>query len=211
MVESVQSFVEKIRVEGLHAGQREADQLIVQARSQADEIVAQAHQQKDAILAEAKREADDAFERSQTELQLAARDAVLRLRGALNGALRAVLSHGAKEHLTDLAFLGNVLHEIVTSYAQADRDHVGQIKINVPTEMRQELVEWAIGEIGRETADGTRESIDLKSTLQEAGFEYEVNNAIVEVTLDSVVETLAALVGPRLREIIDQAMADGRN
>ena len=72
-------------------------------------------------------------------------------------------------------------------------------------------MEWAIGEIGREAGDGARESIDLKSTLQEAGFEYEVNNAVVEVTLDSVVETLAALVGPRLREIIDRAMTEGQN
>ena len=130
MAESVQSFVEKIRVEGLHAGQREADQLIAEARSQAEGIVSEAQQQKEAIMAEAKQQADSAFTRSQTELQLAARDAVLRLRDALNRALRAVLTHGAKEHLTDLSFLGNVLHEIVRVYAEADRNHVGQIKIH---------------------------------------------------------------------------------
>jgi len=41
--------------------------------------------------------------------------------------------------------------------------------------------------------------------LAEAGFEYQVQDANVEVTRTAVVETLSDLVSPRLREMLAKA------
>jgi hypothetical protein len=51
-------------------------------------------------------------------------------------------------------------------------------------------------------------SLDLKGTLADAGFEYQVDGANIEVTLSSIVEALTELVNPNLREILEQAMAE---
>jgi hypothetical protein len=73
--------------------------------------------------------------------------------------------------------------------------------------MHQKLIDWAVSEIGHETITGSHVPIDLQGVLKQAGFEYNATGATVEVTEESVVAVLAELVGPRLREIIDQAAA----
>jgi hypothetical protein len=105
-------------------------------------------------------------------------------------------------------FLGRVLHEIVTSYAQSDREGTDQIRISVKPELRDQLVDWALGEIGRDKVEETRKhiGIDLKGTLKQSGFEYTCAGATIEVTLDSVVEMLTEMVSPKLRETLDQAV-----
>jgi V/A-type H+-transporting ATPase subunit E len=210
MAETIQAFVEKIRTEGVQAGRQQADELLAEAKQQAEQIVAGAQREKEKILAEAKTEADGVLSRSQTELQLAARDAALRLRDALGRALRQVLAHGAQAKLTDTDFLGKVLHEIITQYAKVDLEAERSFRINVPEETREHLVEWAMKHIGQEDPSGAHLGIDLKGTLSQAGFEYNATGATVEVTLESVVEVLSDLVGPELREILRRAMAEDK-
>jgi vacuolar-type H+-ATPase subunit H len=207
MGETIQTFVERIRSEGVAAGQKEADGLLSKARQEGEAILAQARKEREEILAEAKSEAQGMISRAQTELQLAARDAAMKLRDALTQAVRQVLTQGVREKLTDTDFVGGVLHEIVTAFGKQEFEGKRTFRINVPEEMRQQLVEWAMSHIGQEAIDGSHLGIDLKGTLQQAGFEYNATGATVEVTLDSVVEVLTELVGPNLREILREALA----
>ena len=206
MVETIQAFVEKIRTEGVQAGQKEAESLLAQAKQQADEILSQAQQEREKILAQAKAEAESTLSRAQTELNLAARDAAMRLRDALGRALRNVLACGAEAKLTDPKFVGDVLHEIVTQYGKLDIEGKRAVRINVPEQMRQKLVDWAMTHIGQAN-NGEHMGIDLQGTLSQAGFEYNATGATVEVTVESVVEVLSDLVSPKLREVIERAMA----
>ncbi len=208
MAETIQSFVTKLQQEGVEAGEKQADQLRRQAQKDADKIIADAEQQARKIVDEAKQEARQYVERSQTELNLAARDTVLKLRDSLNRALQSVVRAGTQETLDSVDFLGKVLHEVVTSYAHSDREGTDQIRISVKPELRDQLVDWALGEIGKERVEETRKhiGIDLKGTLKQSGFEYTCAGATVEVTLDSVVEMLCEMVSPKLRETLDHAV-----
>ena len=210
MGETIQAFVEKIRTEGVQAGQQQADSLLTQAKQQAEEILRQAREQKDKIVAEGTAEAENILSRSRAELELATRDATLRLRDAIGRALREVLAQGAKASLTDPEFVGKLLHEIISQYAGMDLEGKQAFRINVPDEMRQKLTDWALAEIGQDKIDGMHVTIDLKGTLSQAGFEYNATGATVEVTLDSVVAVLSELVGPKLREVLDRAMAEDK-
>ena len=51
-------------------------------------------------------------------------------------------------------------------------------------------------------------SSELAGTLKEAGFEYTVGGATVEVTLSSVVESLSEMVSPALRDILAAAATE---
>jgi len=70
--------------------------------------------------------------------------------------------------------------------------------------MREKLVEWALSEIGHEAMESRYASVDLKGTLKGVGFEYSVQGGTVEITLESVVETLSNMVGPELRNALQQ-------
>ena len=211
MGQTIQAFVDKIRTEGIQAGQKEADDLLARANQQAQQIIAQAEKDRDRILAGAQAEADSTLTRGRTELELAARDAAGKLRDALSRAIRAAMAAGVKAKLEDEAFVGQALHEIITEYSKGELQGKGTFRINVPEQMRQKLVDWALAHIGQDTPGPEHITIDLKGTLAQAGFEYNATGATVEVTTDSVVEVLASLVGPALRDILDKAAAEDKS
>ncbi len=209
--ETIESFVEKLQTEGVEAGRQAAEKLKSEAQQQADNSIAEAKAQAEKIIARANAEAESILARSGTELKLAARDAALKLRDSLSAALSAVLARGAEKKLSDVEFLGKVLHELVLLYAKADQEGKNLIKIDVRPEIRKKLVQWALSELGHEVGESGHTSIDLKGRLSQAGFEYEVAGATTEVTLDSVVETLSEMVSPALRKVLEEAMTEGEN
>ena len=200
MADTIENFVAMLQSEGVQAGQAQAEKLLGETQTQADQIRQQAQADADKIIVDAQAQAKNIIARAQTELGLAARDTTLKLREQLSKVLHAVISTGAADKLADPDFLGKALHELVRMYAGSDLHN--SIEINVSAEMQGKLADWALHEIARDNADGSHINLDLKGTLAQAGFEYNVSGATVEVTLESVVERLLELVSPKLGEII---------
>ena len=209
MAESIESFVQKLQADGVQAGQAEAEKIRQAAQADAEKVRQQARADAEKVLADAAAQAEAIVSRGRTELKLAARDALLRLRDALGRALEAVLSRGARAKLSDVDFLGKVLHELVLLYAKSHlAGEAGDLELNVQPEMKNKLKEWALAEIGQSAVESLHTTFDLHGTLEGAGFEYKVSGATVEVTVDSVVQTLKGLVGPELSAMLDQALAE---
>jgi len=207
MAETIESFVAKLQTEGVEAGKQAAEKLLSDARRQAEKIVSDAEAQAKKILSDAETQGASLLERSRGELQLAARDVVLRLQTALVGALQAVLTAKVKQQLPDSEFLSHTLHDLVLEYAKADVEHKQRMQINVSPQTQSELADWALQEMTARAAEAGM-SIDLRGTLSTAGFEYEVTGGTVEVTVESVVETLSEMVSPQLRQMVQQAAGD---
>ena len=205
MAETIESFVVKLKQEGVEAGRTAAEAHLARTRQEADAILADARARAEKIVADAKAQGDSLQSKARTDLELAARDVTLRLRETLSRVVRQVLAAGAQQQLSDPKFLGNLLHEIVLQYARADIEHNSAIRINVTPEMRERLAEWALGLVHKPELAGA--SLDLRGTLAGAGFEYQVDGANVEVTVDSVVEALSELVNPALRDVLQKALA----
>lgn len=206
MAETIEAFVQKLQQDGVEAGRADAEKIRAEAREEAERIVADARSQAESIVAEANRQAEDRRRKSETELALAARDSVHRLREALNRAMKAVVARGVEQKLSDVEFLGEILHELIIMYAQSDLDRKQGIEINLPKETRDKLVEWAINEIGQDALDAMHIGIDIKGKLKSVGFEYTVSGGTVEVTRESVVEALAGMISPELQHILAEAV-----
>jgi len=58
MTETIESFVAKLKTEGMEAGQKQAQQLCDDAKQQAQQIISQANEQAEKIIADAKVKAD---------------------------------------------------------------------------------------------------------------------------------------------------------
>lgn len=211
MPQTIEQFVNKLQQEGVQAGQDQADKLIADAQAQADKIVADAKSQAEQIVADANAQAEQIVSRGKTDLQLAARDTINRLRDALQDGLESVLTQACKEKLNDVEFVGKCLYDIVMLYAKSDSEQKSFVEINVPADMRDQLKQWALDTIAQRDVEKARPHFDLKGTLKQAGFEYEVDQSgTTEVTLDSVVEILSSMVTPALREVLEQAVKDNR-
>ena len=145
----------------------------------------------------------------ETELELAARDVVFRLRAALNRVLEAIIVSEIRDKLPNTDFLSRTLHDLVLAYAAADIGGGQTMLINVSPKLQGELADWAVDMMHKHAQEaGMR--IDLQGTLESAGFEYTVKGATVEVTLQSVTESICELVSPRIREVIEQANGDSQ-
>ncbi|HPM80186.1 MAG TPA: hypothetical protein PLF81_05775 [Candidatus Anammoximicrobium sp.] len=198
MTHTIEAFINRLQTDGVEAGRQEAEKIRAEGEQQARERMAAAEEQARQIVERAQAESEQIGARTETELKLAARDTVLRLQEALNGALRAVLFDAVREKLDDADFLAGLIRDVVLRYAEADAAGNGPITIGVSEAMRQRLLSSTVSAF-RQTGPEAPE-VDLRGTLAEAGFEYAVREGTVEVTAASVVEVLSEMVDSELRK-----------
>ena len=206
MADSIQDFVQKLQKEGVEAGRAEAAKLAEEAKARAEKTIADAKVQADRIVAQARKQAAELTEQGRNELQLAARDVLLRLRESILAVLEAVLGEAATETLNDDKFLAGLLHDICVQYAERDAVHDWPVEINVSAEKLKTAAEWAISEMTRRSGQDWRSRVDLKGKLKTAGFEYKASGGTVEVTPESIASVLSEMITPRLRELIGQVL-----
>lgn len=209
MAETIESFVQKLKSEGVAEGRRQAERLREDAEEQARQIIDDAGKQAEKTIADANARAESILARNRTELELAARDAILKLRESLEKALQSVLTKPIETQLNDAEFLKELIQSIMMRYIETEIDSYAPVKINVSPEMHQQLAEWAVDKLRLATIDDP-EGFDMKDTLRQSGFEFSLHGATVEITTESVVETLMQLVGPYLREVITKANQEGK-
>ena len=105
----VQALIDRLKSEGVSAGQSEGDEILSKAKAKADEIVSEAQKRADALLAEARAEA--AREKAATEdgLKVAARDLVLSLRNELGDRIQQEAGRLVGTTLGDEQFLEKLI------------------------------------------------------------------------------------------------------
>ncbi|MFP4356356.1 MAG: hypothetical protein ACLFUJ_14655 [Phycisphaerae bacterium] len=200
MAQSIESFVSKLQEDGVQAGEKKARQIQDDAARQAETIRTEAQAQAEKTIAQAQAEAESIVSRGRTELQLAARDTVLKLRETLSVALQAVLATATEDALNDPEFIKTALTEITRQYAENDAKGNPAIQVSLSKDMQEKLGDWAIDQLDQK--------VDIQGVLNQAGFEYKATGANVEVTTDAVVESLSQMVSARLKDVLNQAMAE---
>jgi len=211
MPETIQSFVAKLQAEGVQVGEEQARTLVAEAEKKAQAIVAGAQDQAKKLLADAGVQAKTMHAKAEEDLGLAARDAALKLRDTLSRTLHGILAGEVKEGLASPDFVKQLIHDVAVEYAGADRAGAANVTINVSPALREQLGEWAVRELKKASQGAGGAGVDLKATLKQAGFEYTAGGGTVEVTVESVVETLKELVSASLREKLDAAVKGRKN
>ena len=207
MPENIESFVKKLQSEGVDAGKMAAEKIKKEANQEAEKILADAQEEAEKILAEAKSDAEKQLSRGQSELELAARDAVLKLRETIGRALSAMLTQNIEKKLSDPEYLGEILREVITAYAEADAKQLALMEINVSKKIRNRLNDNVLKDLFL-NFDEKQDKIGLKATLAKAGFEYKIRGATVEVSPDSLSELISEMVSPALQENLDKFIGE---
>jgi V/A-type H+-transporting ATPase subunit E len=208
MAGSIETFVQRLQEEGVNAGRTEAGKIVDEAKAQADKIVADAQAEADRIREDAREKGEQTLQQGRNELQLASRDVLLRLRETIVVVLESVLRQAAEQTLNDDDFLRVLLHDICVQYAQSDAAGDQPVEIRLSDEKLKAATEWAISEMKQRGHEDWQSRIDLKGKLTSAGFEYNATGGMVEVTPESVASVLGEMLSARIREMIDQVIAD---
>ena len=104
MAHTVQSFIDTLRSDGVEAGRKAAEEIRREAQQQAEQLIAEAEAKARQIVEEAEQQRQKTIERTRTDLELAARDTVARLRDALSQAVNRVLTHAVSENIRRRGF-----------------------------------------------------------------------------------------------------------
>jgi len=202
MSESIASLVEKIKADGVESGRKAAEEILADARAKARQILDDANNDAAGIIARANADAEAIARQQRHELELAARDAVLRAREEIVRTIHTALRYRSEAVLADEATLTSLIRDMLVEYARQDARQISPITLHVNETAVARVTEWLIAQKIDDANADVAMDVDLQANLQKLGFEYTVNEATVEVTVDSVAEVLGQLVSAKVREIL---------
>lgn len=120
MENKLKELTDRLYGEGLEKGRVEADRLVAEAKEKAAKILADANAEAAQIVKKAEDKAADTEKNSMTEIQLAGRQAVAKIKSELAGAIIAKTSTEAiKSAVVDAEFVKKLLLEVAKNWSGA--------------------------------------------------------------------------------------------
>lgn len=120
MENKLKELTDRLYGEGLEKGRVEADRLVAEAKEKAAAILAEAKAEAEQIVKKAEDKAADTEKNSMTEIQLAGRQAVAKIKSELAGIIIAKSSTEAVKAATvDAEFVKKLLLEVAKNWSGA--------------------------------------------------------------------------------------------
>lgn len=132
MENKLQQLTQKLYDEGLEKGRAEAERLVAEAREEAKKILSEARAQADDIVKKAEAKADDVAKNTMTEITLAGKQAVSKIKTEIAALIIAkATAQGVKEAVVDPAFIKEMLLAVAKNWNGADAGKV-ELKALLP-------------------------------------------------------------------------------
>lgn len=211
----VQALLDKLRRDGVEAGQAEAEQLVAAARVQAMEILDQAQSQAASLLTAARQEAEQYEAHGREALRIASRDVILKIREACHDEFRNRLSRFVAHRLADPKLLEQMILVLTARCRPTDEHQSWQVLLPQgqisAEELKREVQDAQPGTLAAFvlglTGDLLREGLTF-AVSSEPGpgvriklLEDDVQLELTERTITSV---LMEYLAPRYRAIMEQ-------
>jgi V/A-type H+/Na+-transporting ATPase subunit E len=205
----VQQLIDRLRGEGVAAGEQEAERLVERAKKQAAQITSEAKKQADDLRAQARADIEQESEAAIASVQLAVRDTVLTMRSEITARFQAQVKRLVTAELRD----PETLRRLVLAVAGR----------SVPEEFADKPIEIEIAEsmFGGEETDAARQRIDqmvlrISAEMLREGVEIKPaggdrpgirvrlagEDVEVDLTDEAISEALIAHLLPRYRSIV---------
>lgn len=201
MENKLQQLTQKLYDEGLEKGRAEADRLVAEARQDAERIVAEARDRAGQIVREADARAEDAVKNSLTEITLAGRQAVTKIKSEIASLIVArSTSEGVRQAAMDPAFIQQMLLSVAKNWNGADAGKVS-LSALLPESERAKLdaaFERSARELlaaGIEVGYSKQVRTGFKVGPKEGGYYISFSDADIE-----------ALLGEYLRDKVSQLL-----
>ena len=211
----VQELINRLRDDGVRAGQEEADQVLRDARKQAAAIVSQAKAEAEDMLEKARHEIETEKSSAIESLKVAIRDTELKMEAELKATFAAHVKRLVSVEMQDVEFLRQIILAIAGMAAGDKACGEKPVNIILPANLfRSDKRETRLTEEGREnfrrlvlgiSGDMLREGVDLKPSesigggirIQLVGEDLEIDlsdKAISELLLQTMLRRYRSLV-----------------
>lgn len=139
MENKLQQLTRKLYDEGLEKGRAEAERLVSEAETAAGRIESEARARAEEIVRRAEAQAEDIRKNTMTEISLAGKQAVAKIKQQIAGAIvvRAT-SEGVKSAVVDPAFIREMLLSVARNWNGADAGKVELVAL-LPEADRRKL------------------------------------------------------------------------
>ena len=117
MENKLQQLTQKLYDEGLEKGRAESERMISEARAEAEKIVSEAKAEAEAIVKGAQVKAEDVEKNTMTEISLAGKQAVAKIKSEIAGAIIAKSTAASvKSAVMDAEFIKNMLLAVAKNW-----------------------------------------------------------------------------------------------
>ncbi len=195
MENKLQQLTQKLYDEGLEKGRAEADRMVADAKTRAAKIVADAEAQAGEIVRKAQAKAEDVEKNTLTEIALAGKQAVARIKSEIASLIVAkATGAGVQDAAVDPAFIKEMLLAVAKNWNGADAGKV-ELKALLPEGEREKLdgaFEKSAGELlaaGIEVGYSQEVKTGFRVGVKDGGYYISFSDADIE-----------ALLGEYLRE-----------
>lgn len=133
----LQQLTDKLYQEGLEKGRNEADSLVAQAKSEAQKIVAEAEAKAAQIIAEAEHKAEDIEKNAMTEIALAGKQAVAKIKAEIETLIvTKSTAAGVKAANLDATFIKDMLLAVAKNWNNGEK---AELNVLLPEAKKAEL------------------------------------------------------------------------
>lgn len=209
----VQQLIDKLKHQGVVAGEKQAEQIIKDAQKKASDILTKAELEADKLLSDTRGKLESERKSSHEAIKTAFRDTELALRSKLREAFSTHLGRLVSLELEDKAFIKQLV--LAIAGAKAAEAQAGNIEILVPAkacetdkeeallspEGKQKLQHLVLGI----TNDMLRNGIELKPSADlKGGIKVRLVGKDLEIDLtdEALTNLLLKYLLPRYREIV---------
>ncbi|MCA9125578.1 MAG: hypothetical protein KDB22_00770 [Planctomycetales bacterium] len=209
----VEDLIGRLREQGVEAGKAQADELMEQTRLRAEQRLDDARREADAILQKAREEASQTKRAGEEAVQLAVRDAMLRLKSEMVEQFADRVRRLVTKELDDSDFLKQMILEI----SRRSAPPVGQLaKLLLPEDVvgleqlrrdPEEVKEGTLSHfVATVTKDMLREGLEIGTRDdQVAGIRIRLQEEDIEIELtdQAIADLLLRHLVPRFRAIME--------
>ncbi len=175
----VQELINRLRDEGVKAGQEKSDQVLREAQEQASRIVAQAKAEAEEILNKARSEIETERAAANDSLRVAIRDTELKMEAELKAGFAAHVKRLVSVELSDREFLRQIVLAIAGMAAGDKACEAQPVEVLLPQDLFEtDERETRLTEKGQDrmrhlvlgiSGDMLREGVDLKPSEEISG------------------------------------------
>ena len=186
----IQELAAKLRQDGIAKGQEEAKKIVDEAKLEAQKIIDDANKEKDEILKKANQESESILENGKQNLRLTARDLMLKLKEDITSILQDIVKQTADKALKKEEILKELILNLIKVHSKGEGTN-----IEIPKGLNENFKEWLKQEING----------NIKEKKEIKGFKLQdKDGGQIEVTSQSVQESLLPLVSGLVKDIIQQ-------
>lgn len=203
----VEKLIERLRQEGIKAGEDGAKNIVFEAEKKAAEILAAARLEAEGLIQNARKEIEREQKATLEALKIALRDSILQLKEGFTGRFKAQVKQIVEKELSDRDFLRKMILAITHKAAPPENEQIeiliSREKFEAENSAQDEGMDFFIQSITKEIL---RKGLEFKpSAVNEAGIQIRLIGTDIEIDLGerALSDLILSHLIPRFREAFE--------